>query len=66
MPKKSNLLKELGWDDALIKHFMIEDSEFVESPHTELETEVFDTNSLTISYNAFASGTAAVLTVNKK
>ena len=50
MPQKSNLLKELGWDDALIKHFMIEDSEFVEPPHTELKTEVFDTNSLTISY----------------
>jgi len=66
MPKKSNLLKELGWDEALIKHFMIEDSEFVESPHTELEAEVFDTNSLTISYNAFASGTSAILTVNKK
>lgn len=66
MPQKSNLLKELGWDDALIKHFMIEDSEFVEPPHAELKTEVFDTNSLTISYNAFASGTSAVLEVRKK
>ena len=29
MFKKSNLLKELGWNDALIRHFMVEDGEFV-------------------------------------
>ena len=64
MSQKSNLLKELGWDDALIKHYMVDESEYVEIPHTELEVEIFDSNSLTINYNTLSSGTSAILTVN--
>ena len=66
MQKKSNLLKELGWSDDLINHFMIEDNEYADQPQSELKTEVFDTNSLTISFNACSVGNAAVLKVNKK
>lgn len=65
MPQKTNLLKELGWDDALIKHFMIEDSELISEPQEELKTEVSDTNSLFINYNAHSSGTALILESNK-
>jgi len=65
VPKKSNLLKELGWNDALIRHFMVEDGEFVNQAKTELKTEVFETSSFTMSYNALASGTTAILTINR-
>lgn len=52
MQKKSNLLKELGWDDRLISHFMIDDSEY-NSNQSELPmVEVYESNTLTITYNS--------------
>jgi len=50
MTKKSDLLKELGWGEDLICHFMIEDSEFAEIGEPELTAEVYDSHTLTITF----------------
>lgn len=52
MYKKSQLLKELGWDDKLIKHYMVEDSEEDVNVEQELVAEVFDTHTMTVTFSA--------------
>ena len=66
MSKKTKILKEMGWDDALIKHFMVEDSECAEQSQSALKVKVLDSDSLTIKYNAIASGTSNVFIVKGK
>ena len=66
MSQKSNLLKELGWDEALIKHFMVDDSDLIEHPQQELKTELFDTNTFTINYNTISSGSTVILKIKKR
>lgn len=62
MPNKSDLLKQLGWNDILIQHFMIDDSDYAERKQTDdNHVEVFDSNSFTITYNAEISGTATIV-----
>ncbi len=56
MKSKTNLLKELGWSDELIQHFMIEDCEYSDDKELELQTKVYESNSLTFTYNAPVSG----------
>ena len=56
MKKKSDLFKELGWDDQLIQHYMIEDSEFDEKEEQQLVAEISDTRSMTVTFNAENSG----------
>ena len=56
MEKKSELLKELGWSDDLIQHFMIDDSEYSNAEEKELETKMYETNSMTFTYNAGMTG----------
>ena len=56
MKKKSDLFKELGWDDQLIKHFLIEDSDFDENEDHQLIAEVSDSHSMTITFSAENSG----------
>ena len=52
MPKKSELLRQLGWDDRLIEHFMIDDTESVDFHENELSVEVFDSRSVTVNFTA--------------
>ncbi len=56
MKKKSDLFKELGWDDQLIQHYMIEDFEFDEKEEQQLVAEISDTRSMTVTFNAENSG----------
>lgn len=63
MFKKSNLLKELGWNDALIRHFMVEDGEFVNQAKTEPKIGIFETNSFIIDRDALTSGTTVFIKV---
>lgn len=56
MVKKSELLKELGWNEDLIQHFMIDDSIFSEHEESDLKTEMFETNSMTVTFNSENSG----------
>lgn len=63
MFKKSNLLKELGWNDALIRHFMVEDGEFVNQAKTEPKTEIFETNSFIMDRDVLTSGTTVFIKV---
>ena len=56
MEKKSELLKELGWNEDLIQHFMIDDSVYSNAEEKELETEMYETNSMTFTYNAGMTG----------
>lgn len=56
MKKKSDLFKELGWDDQLIQHYMIEDCEFDEKEEQQLLAEISDTRSMTVTFNAENSG----------
>ena len=56
MEKKSELLKELGWSEDLIQHFMIDDSVYSNAEEKELETEMYETNSMTFTYNAGMTG----------
>lgn len=64
MGKKSDLLKEMGWSEDLINHFMISDSVYSESPEQELVAEVYDSHSLKVSFSAesvcsnYVAGTA--------
>ena len=39
MTSKKNLLKELGWPNELIQHFMIDDSEYTDDPSSEYPAE---------------------------
>lgn len=52
MKSKVGLLQELGWNDELIKHFMIDDTEYLEQPEHELRADVFETNTFTLTCNA--------------
>lgn len=52
MNKKSDLLKELGWDDNLISHYMIDDSILIQTQNEQPFFEVYESNTLTISYNS--------------
>ena len=56
MTKKSDLFKELGWDDKLIQHFLIEDSEYDDKEEKQLVAEVSDLRSMTVTFNAENSG----------
>ena len=64
MSKKSDLLKELGWNDELIQHYMIEDSESKNENHHPLEVEKFEANHMTIIYNAETAGSRVLLKTN--
>lgn len=62
MSKKVDLLKQLGWDDTLIKHFMINDSDYIEKTQSNnSHVEICDCNSIIITYNSELSGTAATV-----
>ena len=63
MSTKSDLLRQLGWDDTLIEHFLISD-EYIEKTKEDLLAEVFDTNSMTITYNAGLSGSSVKISMN--
>lgn len=52
MSKKSDLLKEMGWTDELIEHFMVSDSEYKESKEQDLIAEVYDSHYLKVSFSA--------------
>lgn len=52
MTKKSDLLKELGWTDDLIRHFMVDDTDSWDSGNEELIAEVHDTHSMTVTFSA--------------
>lgn len=67
MPNKSDLLKQLGWSDILIQHFMVDDSDYSETKIIDdNHVEVFDSNSFTITYNAEISGTATIVKTTNK
>ena len=52
MAKKSDLLKELGWTDDLIRHYMVENADTREIGNEELIAEVHDTHSMTVTFSA--------------
>ena len=52
MGKKSDLLKEMGWSEDLIKHFLISTSEYSELPEQEMVAEIYDSHSLKLSFSA--------------
>ena len=56
MKSTSELLKELGWDDDLIQHYMIEDSDRSDAGDTELVAQVFDSRTLTVTFSAECAG----------
>lgn len=61
MVKRTNLLKILGWDDALIKHYMIDNNECDTVDDFDIETETFDSNNLTVTFDANNSGSFYLL-----
>lgn len=52
MSKKSDLLKELGWSDDLIRHFLVEDSYVIDYDDQNLITEVYDSHSMTVVFDS--------------
>ena len=64
MKKKSDLFRELGWDDLLIKHYMIDDSEVEGKEEQELVMEVSDSHSMTLTFSA--ENAASIYIVNQK
>lgn len=55
MAKKSELLKELGWNDELIRHFMVDDSYFIEKQDSTVNLKSFETNFITVTYESWNS-----------
>lgn len=58
MPKKSSLLKELGWNDELIRHFMIDDVHKDEALEELSDAKVYDSHSITLTFNAEKTGSS--------
>ncbi len=46
---KSGLLKELGWSEELIRHYFVDDSDFIDETTQENNTITYDTTSFVIS-----------------
>ena len=61
MASKKNLLKELGWSDELISHFMIDDSEYTDTDKPELVATVYDMSSFIVNSNQKISGNAVIV-----
>ncbi len=61
MIAKSDLLKELGWNDDLIRHFMVTESGETDRQEEPAVVEVFDSHSLTLTFNAGNSGSLYVI-----
>lgn len=59
MVTKSEMLKELGWSDELIGHFLISDDNETDTNEPELIPEIYDTHSLTVSFSAVNSSSAS-------
>lgn len=56
MATKKELLKELGWGEDLIQHFLVDDSKYIPDQEMEYHNEIFESNSLTFTYNAQVNG----------
>jgi len=56
MATKKDLLKELGWTDEIIRHFMVDDRVYQSDHESELQNEVFESNTLTFTYSAQMNG----------
>lgn len=52
MSNKRDLLIELGWDENLLRLYLINDSESDDSNDQQFIAEIFDSNSLTVTFNA--------------
>jgi hypothetical protein len=55
------LLKELGWNDDLIRHFMVTDSGETDRQEDQTVVEVFDSHSMMLTFNAENSGSLYVV-----
>lgn len=56
MSKKSELLKKLGWNEELVRHFMVDDNENAEQENDGYIAEVYDTRTLQISFDPIGIG----------
>ncbi len=61
MVSKNSLLKELGWSDELINHFLIDDSEYTENSISEFSATVYDTNTFVINASQNLSRNAVII-----
>ena len=61
MASKKHLLKDLGWSDEIIRHFMIDDSEYTDTDEPELVATVYDTSSFIVNSNQKISGNAVIV-----
>ena len=50
--KKRDLLKEIGWNDELIKHFMVDDIPCETETEENMSIPVQDTSTMTFTYNS--------------
>lgn len=63
MAKKSDLLKQLGWNNQLIQHFMVVDTEYTNNENNQLKVEVYDSSSLKVSLNSEKSGSTILIRI---
>lgn len=66
MKNRTDLLKEIGWTDELIQHFLVDDSDLFEQRPDDLSPNVFDTNTYTVVCNAVTSGNQMIVTGHKQ
>ena len=61
MAKKSDLLLMLGWNDDLVHHYLIDDADYNEDEEAPLVVEVYDSHSITVTFNTETSGSNFVV-----
>lgn len=59
--KKSELLRELGWNDELIKNYILDDDGFDYEEEPNISGDIFETNSMIITYNSDTSASNLII-----
>lgn len=60
MSKMVTILKSMGWNEELIRHFMIEDRDVEESNESMNTNDIYDTNSITLTVSEVNGGSNLV------
>lgn len=63
MSKKAEYLKQMGWTQELIEHFMVDDFGEDDSQSMEDQSLVVESNSMTLKFERAKASTTMVLSI---
>lgn len=63
MSEKAKYLKQIGWTQELIEHFMIENFGEDDSQSIEDQSPIVESNSMTLKFERAKASTAMVLSI---